>query len=126
MTHPQKIIRADVTRVDKPWGHEPDGRPRIATSATSCTSTRASRYRSNSTCKKDESQLLVRGAIDIELGGADGKLETFRMTAGDNLHIPPGTRHRITAVEDTEIFEVSTAEMNDIVRLEDKYGRAGA
>ena len=70
--------------------------------------------------------MLVRGAIDIELGGTDGKLETFRMTAGDNLNIPPGTRHRITAVEDTEIFEVSTAEMNGIVRLEDKYGRAGA
>jgi len=37
----------------------------------------------------------------------------------------PGTRHRITAVEDTDIFEVSTSELDDVVRLEDRYGRAG-
>jgi quercetin dioxygenase-like cupin family protein len=52
-------------------------------------------------------------------------LEKHRMQAGDTLHITPGTRHRITAVEDTDIFEVSTPEVDDVVRLEDRYGRAG-
>jgi quercetin dioxygenase-like cupin family protein len=47
------------------------------------------------------------------------------MKAGDTLHITPGTRHRPTAVEDTDIFEVSTPEIDDVVRLEDRYGRAG-
>jgi quercetin dioxygenase-like cupin family protein len=45
------------------------------------------------------------------------------MRAGDTLHIGPGTRHRITAVEDTDIFEVSTPEGEDVVRLSDRYGR---
>jgi mannose-6-phosphate isomerase len=41
------------------------------------------------------------------------------------VHLPPHTRHRITAVEDADIFEVSTPEVDDVVRLEDRYGRAG-
>jgi len=48
------------------------------------------------------------------------------MRAGDTLHIPPGTRHRITAIEDTDIFEVSTPEVEDVVRIADRYGRAPA
>jgi len=47
------------------------------------------------------------------------------MEAGDTLHIVPGTRHRLTAVEDTDIFEVSTPEIDDVVRLDDRYGRTG-
>jgi mannose-6-phosphate isomerase len=73
--------------------------------------------------RKDEYQYLLTGAIDIELGGGDGLLTRRRMTAGDTLHITPGTRHRLTAVEDSDIFEVSTPEVDDVVRLEDRYGR---
>jgi mannose-6-phosphate isomerase len=75
--------------------------------------------------RKDEYQYIVNGVIDMELGGPDGKLAKHRMSAGDTLHITPGTRHRMTAVEDTDIFEVSTPEIDDVVRLEDRYGRAG-
>jgi mannose-6-phosphate isomerase len=75
--------------------------------------------------RKDEYQYVLKGAIDMELGREDGQLTTHRMKAGDTLHITPGTRHRMTAVEDTEIFEVSTPEIEDVVRLEDRYGRAG-
>ncbi len=75
--------------------------------------------------RKDEYQYIVKGVIDMELGGPDGKLTRHRMSAGDTLHISPGTRHRMTAVEDTDIFEVSTPEIDDVVRLEDRYGRAG-
>jgi mannose-6-phosphate isomerase len=75
--------------------------------------------------RKDEYQYIVRGVVDMELGGSDGKLATHRMSAGATLHITPGTRHRMTAVEDTDIFEVSTPEIDDVVRLEDRYGRAG-
>ena len=44
---------------------------------------------------------------------------------GDTIHIPPGTVHRMTGIEDCEIVEVSTPELDDVVRLEDRYGRAG-
>jgi hypothetical protein len=46
------------------------------------------------------------------------------MSEGDTIHVTPGTRHRITAVEDADIYEVSTPEVDDVVRLEDRYGRA--
>jgi mannose-6-phosphate isomerase len=67
---------------------------------------------------------VIKGAIDMELGGPDGALSTHRMKAGDTIHLTPGTRHRLTAIEDTDIFEVSTPEIDDVVRLEDRYGRA--
>ncbi|HSS60990.1 MAG TPA: cupin domain-containing protein [Candidatus Limnocylindrales bacterium] len=73
--------------------------------------------------RKDEYQYVVRGAVDVEIGGPNGALTTRRMIVGDTVHITPGTRHRITAVEDTDIFEVSTPEIDDVVRLEDRYGR---
>ena len=73
--------------------------------------------------RKDEYQYVLSGAVDIEIGGADGHLTTRRMSPGDTLHITPGTRHRLTALEDTDIFEVSTPEVDDVVRLEDRYGR---
>jgi quercetin dioxygenase-like cupin family protein len=73
--------------------------------------------------RKDECQYVIKGAIDMELGGPEGQLTRHRMTVGDTLHITPGTRHRLTAVEDSDIFEVSTPEIDDVVRLEDRYGR---
>ena len=73
--------------------------------------------------RKDECQYVIKGAVDMELGGSDGQLARRRMTVGDTLHITPGTRHRLTAIEDSDIFEVSTPEIDDVVRLEDRYGR---
>lgn len=75
--------------------------------------------------RKDEWLLLNAGLVDLELGALDGELQKVRMHAGDSVHVPPYTRHRITAVEDATIFEVSTSEMDDVVRLEDRYGRVG-
>jgi quercetin dioxygenase-like cupin family protein len=45
------------------------------------------------------------------------------MTPGESVHITPHTIHRMTAIEDSDIFEVSTPELDDVVRLEDRYGR---
>ena len=73
--------------------------------------------------RKDEFLYVTRGSVEVELGGPDGALTAHRMNAGDTLHITPGTRHRLTAVEDTDIVEVSTPEIDDVVRLEDRYGR---
>jgi quercetin dioxygenase-like cupin family protein len=64
--------------------------------------------------------------VDVEIGGPDGALTTHRMRVGDTLHIRPGTRHRIIAVEDSDIFEVSTPEGEDVIRISDRYGRAPA
>ena len=64
------------------------------------------------------------------IGGPHGDtgqrvLNTEVVVAGACFHFPPGTVHRVTALEDTRIVEVSTPHLDDVVRLEDSYGRAG-
>ena len=71
---------------------------------------------------KDESIYLLHGSMDLEIGNEQGR-ERIRLEAGACYHIPPETRHRMTAVEDCEVLEVCTPELNDVVRVEDRYGR---
>jgi mannose-6-phosphate isomerase-like protein (cupin superfamily) len=73
--------------------------------------------------RKDETILIFKGAIEFESGSDEGALDKVELREGDSVHITPGTRHRMTALEDTDIFEVSTPEIEDVVRLEDRYGR---
>ena len=72
---------------------------------------------------KEETILLWSGRIEFEIE-EDGQRVTREMTPGQSAHITPGTVHRMTAIEDSDIFEVSTPELQDVVRLEDRYGRA--
>jgi len=117
--------RAEASKVDKPWGYELRWgiTDRYAGKVLHVKKGEALSLQYHE--RKDEFQYVVKGAVDIELGGPDGALTTHRMKAGDTLHIGPGTRHRLTALEDTDIFEVSTPEIDDVVRLDDRYGRAG-
>ena len=76
---------------------------------------------------KDETIMIQSGRLLFETRptGEDGELKKVEMKAGDVFHITPGTLHRMTGLEDTDILEVSTPELDDVVRLEDRYGRAG-
>ena len=74
---------------------------------------------------KDETLLMTKGSMDLELGDAEGRMVTHRLTVGDCIRILPGRHHRMVGVEDCEFFEVSSPEINDVVRLEDRYGREG-
>ena len=76
--------------------------------------------------QKDESWLIQSGLARIELGSVDdGELAEDTVGPGAAFHYRPGTVHRITAVEDTTILEVSTPHLDDVVRLADSYGREG-
>ena len=75
--------------------------------------------------QKDETILITRGVMDLELEEDSGTMRTHRLTPGMSRRIRPGRRHRMIAVEECEFFEVSSPEIDDVVRLEDKYGRAG-
>jgi mannose-6-phosphate isomerase len=75
--------------------------------------------------QKDETLLVIRGVMDLQLDDDAGTLQTHRLTPGMSKRIVPGKKHRMIAVEDTEFFEVSSPEIDDVVRLEDKYGREG-
>ncbi|HEY7162950.1 MAG TPA: cupin domain-containing protein [Candidatus Binatia bacterium] len=71
---------------------------------------------------KDETIRLLSGRMTIDLE-TDGEKTSVDIRPGDCLHIIPGMRHRMIAVEDCDVLEVSTPELEDVVRLEDRYGR---
>lgn len=74
--------------------------------------------------KKDEAFYVQSGMLDLVLGRANEQT-VVHMKPGDSRHLPPGTVHRFRAVTDTLLFEVSTPELEDVVRIEDDYGREG-
>jgi mannose-6-phosphate isomerase-like protein (cupin superfamily) len=116
--------RVDNNKVDKPWGYELRWAitDRYAGKILHVNKGEALSLQYHE--RKDEYQYVIKGSVEIEIGGPGAPLTRRRMNAGDTLHITPGTRHRLIAVEDTDIFEVSTPEIDDVVRLEDRYGRA--
>ena len=71
---------------------------------------------------KDETIYLHSGRLLFEIQ-ENGALQRREMLPGERVHITPKTIHRMTAIEDSDIFEVSTPELHDVVRIEDRYGR---
>jgi len=76
---------------------------------------------------KDETILVQSGRLLFETrpAGESGDLTKQEMGPGDVFHVRPGTVHRMTGLEDCDILEVSTPELDDVVRMEDRYGREG-
>jgi mannose-6-phosphate isomerase len=76
--------------------------------------------------EKDESWYVQSGRAELEVGAVgEAVLQREVLRPGAALRFPPGTVHRVTALEDTTILEVSTPQLEDVVRLEDAYGREG-
>jgi mannose-6-phosphate isomerase len=73
--------------------------------------------------KKDETIYLHQGKVRLEIEEG-GKMVSREFEPGQSVRVPPHTRHRLEAIEDSIFFEVSTTELDDVVRLEDDYGRA--
>lgn len=73
--------------------------------------------------KKTETQYLFSGKVKLLVGTDKNHLEERILSSGDKYDIYPYTIHRIEGLEDSQIFEVSTSELEDIVRLADDYGR---
>jgi mannose-6-phosphate isomerase len=117
---------SDVRKVEKPWGHE------LIWAVTDIYVGKVLFVKAGHSLslqfhrQKDESWFVQSGRAKLELGEA-GKsvLKEEVIAAGAAFHYPPGTVHRVTAIEDTTIFEVSTPHLDDVVRLEDAYGREG-
>ncbi len=78
--------------------------------------------------RKDESWLVQEGRATLELGDVGGPrelvLDRFEIGPGDAFRFVPRTVHRITAIDDTLVLEVSTPHLDDVVRVEDRYGRS--
>lgn len=72
---------------------------------------------------KDETLFVYNGEIKLLVGIDENNLDEVKVGKWFSIHIEPGTIHRITAITDCDIFEVSTPELDDVVRLKDIYGR---
>ena len=115
-----------VKKVDKPWGHELHfavtdryvGKVLFIKAGESL----SLQYHR----KKDESVYVQSGRLQLTIDEEGGKLVEKSLGPGEAVHIAPGTRHRFAADVDTTLFEVSTTELEDVVRLEDRYGRASS
>ena len=112
-----------VTRVEKPWGYELHWAEteRYVGKLIHVNAGHALSLQYHNV--KDETIYLHSGRLLFEIQGGE-QLVAREMLPGERVHITPKTVHRMTALEDSDIFEVSTPELHDVVRLEDRYGRA--
>jgi mannose-6-phosphate isomerase-like protein (cupin superfamily) len=74
--------------------------------------------------RKEETLYLFKGSMKLTLGNKDGKLRSRVIDEGHVCHLPPKTIHRMEALKNCLIVEVSTPELDDVVRLADDYHRA--
>lgn len=118
-----------AARQDKPWGHEiifaaVEGKYIGKILHMTAGHSLSLQYH----LQKDETISVLTGAAVIEYGPAADDLSSQHFGPGDTIHLPPGSVHRITAITDMTFAESSTADpgwREDVVRLEDKYGRTG-
>jgi mannose-6-phosphate isomerase-like protein (cupin superfamily) len=75
--------------------------------------------------RKTETILVATGRLLLHFGPSVDEVETKVLGPGDHFHVPPGMVHRFEAITDTRLVEVSTPELDDVVRLVDDYGREG-
>jgi mannose-6-phosphate isomerase-like protein (cupin superfamily) len=117
-------MRVPIRRVDKPWGYELifAHTDRYVGKVLHVDAGEALSLQYHNV--KDETLYLAQGEVELMVE-EDGHLVSTTLRGGDSYRITPGTRHRMVAGEDgCDIIEVSTPELEDVVRLEDRYGRA--
>jgi mannose-6-phosphate isomerase len=114
---------------DKPWGHEVifaavEGKYAGKIIHVTAGHSISLQYHLH----KEETISVLSGAGLIEYGPSAESLTSQHFGPGDTIHLPPGAVHRVTAITDLTFAEASTAESGwreDVVRLDDKYGRSG-
>ena len=118
-------LPVEPLRVDKPWGHEliwAHTDRYVGKRLVIETGKRLSLQRHE---VKDESILVVEGRLRLYLEDDDGIVRDHELGPGEFRHIPTGRIHRFESIERCELIEVSTPELDDVIRLEDDYGREG-
>lgn len=112
-------------RVTKPWGEERifAETSRYAGKLIAIRAGQSLSYQYHN--KKEETVHVLEGSLGMEVE-VEGERRTLRLSPGESLHVRPGMKHRMFAEGgDCLVVEVSTAELDDVVRLEDRYGRQG-
>ncbi len=116
--------RVDVRTVPKPWGHETiwAHTERYVGKVLHINAGQALSVQYHN--QKDETVHLLTGELvyRVQLGDS---LEDMHLQAGESFRITPNTIHQMEAITDCDVLEVSTPELDDVVRLSDRYGREG-
>jgi mannose-6-phosphate isomerase len=117
--------RVKVVKVAKPWGHETiwARSDRYVGKILHINAGQELSVQYHE--KKDETVHLLSGEIVYRVQSDADVLEDVQLKLGESFRITPGTIHQIVAVTDCDVLEVSTPELDDVVRLSDKYGREG-
>jgi len=124
MSHDHLFRHKEVQRVPKPWGYElifaKTGRyvgKILHVTKGECLSLQYHEM-------KEETLYVVAGELKLTIEHDSDRREVT-LRAGEAFHIPPRLIHRMEAIVDTDVAEVSTPELDDVVRIEDRYGRTG-
>jgi mannose-6-phosphate isomerase len=118
--------RVEVRHVPKPWGHETiwAHTDRYVGKILHITAGQALSVQYHE--RKDETVFLLQGEMKywVQLPGV-AELQDQRLTTGQSFRITPGTIHYMEALTDCDVLEASTPELDDVVRIKDRYGREG-
>jgi mannose-6-phosphate isomerase len=112
-------------RVDKPWGNEFIWALTDRYCAKVITIDTGRRLSLQYHERKDEWVLVLEGRLRLHLEDDAGELLPHELGPGEGLHVPVGRKHRFEAIETVRLVEVSSPEIDDVVRIEDDYGREG-
>lgn len=118
-------MKGTPRKVEKPWGHE------VIWAETDLYVGKILFIKAGEALSlqyhevKDETLYLLEGTMTFYAGPVDGDLEEVTLEEGDNFRVQPFTVHRMVAITDVRMLEASTNHLDDVVRLEDRYGRAG-
>jgi mannose-6-phosphate isomerase len=123
---PKGAGRGNIRHVAKPWGHETIWAVTDRYVGKILHINAGHELSVQYHNKKDETIYLLAGKIAFRIGKDGGEdLEDVKLTPGESFRVTPGTIHQMAALTDCDVLEVSTPELDDVVRLSDKYGREG-
>ena len=121
---PGRGVKITPRRVEKPWGHE------VIWAETDQYVGKLLHVRAGEALSvqmhrvKDETLFLLRGEIRLRVGPSAGALVEVSLREGESVRLPPETVHAMEAVTDADVLEASTPHLDDVVRFQDRYGRA--
>ena len=116
---------AVTRRVDKPWGHELIWAETDRYAGKILVIEAGRRLSLQYHERKLESILVMSGRLLLHLEDDEGAVRTVELGPGESRLVRVGRRHRYEAIERTELFEVSSPELDDVVRVADDFGREG-
>ena len=120
------MSKIKIQKVEKPWGHELIWAKTKDYVGKILHINKGHQLSLQYHRTKEETIYLTSGKMTFLFENEDGVLQEIPMLPGDAHHVPVGKKHRMIAVEDCDIFEVSTPQLEDVVRLDDAYGRTPA